>query len=241
MTASAKEKLDYTDEDNGRFIEINYQNHILPFLQECLKKTEFTKELCLKTALFQYIDYLKGRFGMRENDLTYNAAVIEKLTDVLGIKTKIGKERYNAIEKIQNDIYNFLNIIKIKPLMETANKIKSFYGEDANRYKPFNNVRLWNEGNNVVVVFENFSFVNISYKLDVAVFTESFKLTLKHDNNRRIDRTEKIFIKFIRELSFSADSLSKDIPSNRFEEVGCELKSELETIFTALINLQEKI
>ncbi len=86
LTKNAKEALGINDSTNGRYIELNYRYDILPFLQDILSYLDFSKEIYLKAALVQYIDYLKGRYGIREVEKEYYDSVNKDLKKVLSIQ-----------------------------------------------------------------------------------------------------------------------------------------------------------
>lgn len=56
------------DIHGSRYVAINYQEHILPWLKEEIQPTVMQKEQVLNTGLLQYIDFLEGMLGMRQSD-----------------------------------------------------------------------------------------------------------------------------------------------------------------------------
>lgn len=88
LTDDAKKALgmDEAKEINGRFIELNYKNHLLPFLKDILTYLDFSKEIYLKSAIVQYIDYLEGRFGLREREMAYTESMVKGISAILQIK-----------------------------------------------------------------------------------------------------------------------------------------------------------
>ncbi|MCQ2379075.1 MAG: PD-(D/E)XK nuclease family protein [Victivallaceae bacterium] len=69
FTIEAQEALEYkNEEDSGRFIQLTYMSHILPWLENEVLPSCTIKEEWLISALRQYIDHLKGMFGLRDYD-----------------------------------------------------------------------------------------------------------------------------------------------------------------------------
>lgn len=69
LTPEARKALDYTDEtDPGRFLQLTYLYHILPWLENEVLPSCTIREEWLISALRQYTDHLKGMFGLRDND-----------------------------------------------------------------------------------------------------------------------------------------------------------------------------
>ncbi len=67
LTKEAKRLLGYKGEDNsGRYIEINYKEHILPWLKEKVIFDCRYGEQTLLSMLQQYIDYLEDRFSITD-------------------------------------------------------------------------------------------------------------------------------------------------------------------------------
>lgn len=102
LTNSAKEKLDYKgNEDGGRFVELNYLNDILPWIENEVLPSIAIKEDLLISSLKLYIDYLKGMFGKREQELVIH----DKIQDLMEEKLQI-----NSIQdgfEIQDDLNRF--------------------------------------------------------------------------------------------------------------------------------------
>ena len=59
---------DLNDIQGPRYVAINYQDHILPWLKESIQPIVMQKEQVLNTGLLQYIDFLEGMLGQRQID-----------------------------------------------------------------------------------------------------------------------------------------------------------------------------
>ena len=113
FTYEAKDILGYTDEENpGRFIQMNYRDHILPFLNNVLEMASFSKENILKTAVVQYINHLEGCFGLRKSEEEYKNVMMEKLSEVLLKECANEVERLNKIKETQTAVYVMLENLK---------------------------------------------------------------------------------------------------------------------------------
>ena len=61
---------DDSDEISGpRYFAVNYQDHILPWLKNEIQPIVMQREHVLNTGLLQYIDFLEGMLGIRQQDL----------------------------------------------------------------------------------------------------------------------------------------------------------------------------
>lgn len=92
LTENAKHDLDYGT-PNSRFIDLNYKNHILPFLKNLLKilQSGKEKEPKLESALIQYIDYLEGRFLCRTDEKKYLTIMTEQFKEIIADQNFDGK------------------------------------------------------------------------------------------------------------------------------------------------------
>ena len=111
LTKTAKELLGMNNNvgengSDGRYIELNYRYDILPFLKEMLAYLDFSKEVYLKAALVQYIDYLEGRYGIRTREKDYFDSIINELKEILKIKDS-DIEKTSQKENVYNNINNF--------------------------------------------------------------------------------------------------------------------------------------
>ncbi|MBO4507060.1 MAG: hypothetical protein J5747_00310 [Spirochaetaceae bacterium] len=85
LTSKAKEMLCISENSSGRYIELNYQEHLLPLFKEILSYLDFTKEIYLKSAIIQYVDYLDGRFGLRKREKKFFESINQDLLNMFKI------------------------------------------------------------------------------------------------------------------------------------------------------------
>ena len=87
LTPKAQKFLGCSRRSNGRFICMNYEEDIMPWLDELEYSMETTEEPLLQSAIIQYVDYLKKEFDARKEDIEIEKELEEKLMDKLQIKT----------------------------------------------------------------------------------------------------------------------------------------------------------
>ena len=235
LTPYAKTILDYNNKSKGRFIEINYKYHILPFLKGCLSEIHENKidEPILKSALCQYIDYLEGRFHVRESERRYEVKMEDEILKALSIDKLNGRDRANAISSIENDILNILENIKNNPKKEKAKELKKIYDGNKEKYLPFDSVELWED---VAVVFHNYCLDGDHYKLDVFVDYDKFLLTLKREDDD-VEKMKENTITFKQQYNYEVPK-SKTIAfmENEIEK----LDEELSSLFSKLTSFQKR-
>ncbi|MBQ5781126.1 MAG: PD-(D/E)XK nuclease family protein [Spirochaetaceae bacterium] len=148
LTPKAKEMLDWKDVHNqGRYIEVNYREDILPFLHKIFDNFGFSKESVLKSAIFQYIDYLEGRFGIRKSEKEFNKAMSEDLLKILNIDDNLSrKEKLNKIEEIEREISESFGNLKneIYPWEDRPEgRLDEYLGIFKDKKGPFKNCSIW--------------------------------------------------------------------------------------------------
>lgn len=154
FTDYAKKMLDWKDSENqGRYIESNYLNDILPFLYEIFDKLSFSKENILKSAIFQYIDYLEGRFGMRKNEKEYNMAMNSDILKILNLGENLSKkEKFDKIEELQWELWNTLDNVKNEVYPDRPDvRLHDYLNFFKDKKDPFENISIWSQG----LIFRN--------------------------------------------------------------------------------------
>lgn len=122
LTPKAQQILGVGTKSN-RFLKINYEEHILPWLKnEVKEKIILDKEPHLKSAILQYIDYLETWFQIREEDkqldLNKKAFVIEKMN------TKDIRELFSTYDSI-SDLEEYVGDILAERVEALGRKITS--------------------------------------------------------------------------------------------------------------------
>ena len=84
LTEKAKELLDMTDDDDGRFIRMDFRTHILGWLKGL--SLEEPEDALISAGIDQYIDYLEGICGLGQENEVYHEQAIKKMEEY-GITT----------------------------------------------------------------------------------------------------------------------------------------------------------
>jgi len=109
LTDSATTALDYKNKDDtGRFIPLNYRDHILPWLKEQVLNNCPYKETRMITAVTQYIDHLEGLFNIREDKKVMSIALKDLICNCFEInrKTVEGKD-YERVADLKKTLAVF--------------------------------------------------------------------------------------------------------------------------------------
>lgn len=128
--SKAKNDLDYRDETNsGRYIPMSYKNDILPWLKNEVLPNSPNIDQWVISALYQYIDFLKGMFNLRKGEDSMSKEI---LNEILELDTLQIGERLNKLEsclaKIQelnNDVSNYRQQLIHELYEKFANRISS--------------------------------------------------------------------------------------------------------------------
>ena len=103
LTDQAKQWLEVTDGSLGRFIPINYRDHILPWLEE-ISHNIIVDELPA-SAILQYTDHLKGLLMLRDDEKIISDKMNEKVKNELGLSTlEEMKEAQNGIQLLNDSV-----------------------------------------------------------------------------------------------------------------------------------------
>ncbi|MBQ3734053.1 MAG: PD-(D/E)XK nuclease family protein [Bacteroidales bacterium] len=113
----ARKKLGWkNDEEQGQFIPVNYKNDILPWLKNDVLPNCTLKEDLLSSGIKQYIDFLEGLLGLRNNQII----LMNNMKDFLLEKCSINEndsiaEKIFATERMiqkTNDLQSVLSTYK---------------------------------------------------------------------------------------------------------------------------------
>lgn len=113
LTDTAKEKLEYKgEEEKGRFVELNYKDDILPWIEKSVLPNIAIKEELLISSIRLYIDYLKGMFGLRDDESIIYKQIQNKMEDNLNIATI--QDGFQLLDNINTLQYEVNEIIRKK-------------------------------------------------------------------------------------------------------------------------------
>jgi len=122
LTEKVRKVLGVTDEDPGRFVELNYQHDVLPWLElDALRNCRY-RETELISALEQYILYLKARFGALENHDVRDAE--NEYVMALLAECKDDTARYVALRRLLEEPIDVLD-----DDVASCRRLRSFFWE----------------------------------------------------------------------------------------------------------------
>ena len=136
LTKTAKEKLDYSEKDKGRFVELNYRYDILPWIEEDVLPNIALKEDLLASSLKLYVDYLKGMFDLRNDEQIIHQKIQHYMTDKLEIESL--QKAFQVMDEI--------NTLQIEVFELVRNQSKRVFDE---HFRKPTNVFLSQFGGNV--------------------------------------------------------------------------------------------
>ena len=111
-TKKVEKLLDFSEDDIGRFLELNYKNHILPSLLD--ENSVPKKEEILKSAIVQYKNHIMEKLHMnKENDEYNNAINADLLTDLGFDEDMTPRAKLNKIDEIADLIEDRLESLKL--------------------------------------------------------------------------------------------------------------------------------
>ncbi len=236
--------LAYVDADeHGRFIELNYQDDILPLLEKTLSQLSYDKETILVSAIRQYIDYLEGRFGIRKNEKEYNTAMDESLLKILNL-TGSNAEKYEYIESLQQELWQRLDTLKYEVYPNQpyfiARQLKDYLNQNLDKVSPFEGFGLYqglcvfSRAWSLPLSSEKNKFFSVAIGIDSE---NDFSLTIHAVNERQcyIDDAN-IFQECLKEYKALFDYLENNKEFSNYEN--CYTKKGT---FDGIADLQEKI
>lgn len=113
LTDTAKEKLEYKSEkEKGRFVELNYKDDILHWIEKNVLPNIAIKEDLLISSIKLYIDYLKGIFGLRNDESIIHKQIQDKMENTLNIVTI--QDGFQLLDNINTLQYEVNEIIRKK-------------------------------------------------------------------------------------------------------------------------------
>ena len=245
LTEYAKEILKYKD-NHGRFIEINYRDHLLPLFRFYLKSLDGKNEKTIETALYQYIDFLEGRFNLRDSENKFNKAVNEALLTILNEKllkdASTDSEKFECIEKLQNELSDrlaYLRYNEFPDCYETrAWRIVNYYSEKTEEMAPFNKVWTYHKK---TAVFEGFTYCDNSYFLNIELSGNYLLFGQRTEPKNICNSKELCDILENQDFVIKGESCTLKLDKIiKFEEENDNLKDVLSKFFLALGKLPNK-
>lgn len=124
----------------NRFITVNFQDDIIPWLEDDILPNCKVKEKCLGSAVYQYIDYLKDRLGQLDYQRQAQKNALKQILN--DMKMAEAENYYKELKKLAIALGNEVNILgnnvagKFQELTKTCfADFTDFNFDDNNRIK----------------------------------------------------------------------------------------------------------
>jgi len=122
ICSNESQKDDYAEIQGERYFAVNYQDDILPWLKEEIQPIVMQREQVLNTGLLQYIDYLEGMFGKRQQDVDLMEKCQDAFNNLTEIKDLKDINEFASRNKKLKTIYKDLEKIKKTDDKESRDK-----------------------------------------------------------------------------------------------------------------------
>lgn len=105
----------------NRYCNLSFKDDILPWLKETVPSASNDRDMYLKYAIFEYIDYLEGLFGLRQIEKNMNMNLEQLINDHLHLEVcKSDEDRFTKLKDA---------LIGINELQKEVDKIMHSYGK----------------------------------------------------------------------------------------------------------------
>lgn len=105
----------------NRYCNLSFKDDILHWLKEIASSTSDDRDVYLKYAIFEYIDYLEGMFGLRQIEKNMNMNLEQLINDHLHLEVcKSDEDRFKKVKDA---------LIGINELQKEVDKIMHSYGK----------------------------------------------------------------------------------------------------------------
>ena len=209
----------------SRFVELDYRNHILPWLKDSILPNCRMKEEWLASAIKQYVDHLEGLFGTRESQKKLINKMKNEITNRIGCSDtmSIGEKYINliAFAKTLNDMQsivgNYIDSLVNPVVSRLKEETLQIFGDLCpNSEVEFNNrldngyfqIRLKNWDN--LIHFEWFP-LNIETLLQGNVYTFTLHMEGNWSDKMRRALEDETFCKEAEEAGLKLDSDNKSV------------------------------
>ena len=157
LTDQAKEILGFSLSSTGRYAEISFKSDILPWLKESVSFLDGNGFVTIKSAIIQYVDYLEGMFGEREEVSSYNKTIMELF-------------KHNGIESVSEFTTSIEEVNKLSAeLIDKRDRIC----RDLAAIYISNPLREYCKKRNIELLFEQYSYDYISLTISLPTLHKS--------------------------------------------------------------------
>jgi len=194
LTQKAQEMLSMSDEDNGRFVEINYKDDILEWLMnQVLPEIKHRDELMI-CAIQQYIDYLRGRYNLRINQKDLRHKMEEKIKEALKLTDVKESIQWQTICESELQLSTILNALNLQKrhivqnlLMEWESAADNSFGTKHNNQIENGFYQLFIEGLPTWIHFEW-----IPLHVNDLFFKNELTIVLHAEGNQRFHTIQRL-------------------------------------------------
>lgn len=152
---------------SDRYVNLSFREEIRPWLKETILPNIRNKDICLLTAVSQYVDYLDGYFLLRNTDNNMKNEIHEALNKLLGIETLSDEEKLSSINA------------KIEELQDSTNYLAA-YRDDISDVLFKKEKAVWKD--KIIVDFPDFNYCDIGYGgVTVLLGNTYYKLYFNND------------------------------------------------------------
>lgn len=96
----------YKKDFENRYVNLSFRNDICPWLKEQVLPNVRCKDVYLKTALVQYVDYLEGRYYLRETEKQMNMKLDAFMEEKLELQGKDDTTRMQKLDELFKNMSN---------------------------------------------------------------------------------------------------------------------------------------
>lgn len=138
---------DYYEMLADRFLPLSFKNNILPWLSDTVLPNCRIKDVYLKSAIEQYVDYLEGMFNLRKINEKMNQELQKHIKTVLDLNTNPGEnhtklsKKFSELKKAEDQIGYLLQESEKECWQEWLFRLKTDYSDyeivdysNANKY-----------------------------------------------------------------------------------------------------------
>jgi hypothetical protein len=101
-----KDGVSYKSNFSQRFCSLSYREKIYPWLKEVILRSINEKDIYLRSAVEQYVDYLEGLFSLRTIDKKMNMKLQDFIKKELGLDDEKPEESVEALTEKETELNN---------------------------------------------------------------------------------------------------------------------------------------
>ncbi len=161
-----KDDSSYKSDFKQRFCSLSYRDKIYPWLKNKILNTIHEKDIFLRSAIEQYVDYLEGIFSLRTINKRMNMKLQDFIKKELNLEDDKPVEAVKALSEKEEELQNAITQIQ---------QMKNKY----NKQIILENFDEWE--NLLQVDFPSFKIVGDKFKLDEKTINVGVEFTLNNE------------------------------------------------------------